>query len=110
MHTEIIYIIIIFIVQSRSNCLSRSQSMEDLLLYKLCFQYLKYPGIYLEAGALDGLKYSNSYFFEKCFNWTGILIEPSPVSFAMLQKTRPGNLLLNVAGCKEKKKSYICRC
>jgi len=85
-------------------CLSHSQSFEDLILFKVCFQHLKHTGVYLEVGALDGIKYSNSYYYESCFNWTGILIEPSPSSFAILQQKRPDNLLLNVAGCKEAKK------
>jgi len=99
-----LFFIMLFILGYNFYCLSYSQSTEDLLLYKVCFQYLRYPGVYLEAGALDGIRFSNSYFFESCLNWTGILIEPNPTSFNELRKARPRNLLLNVAGCKEKKK------
>jgi hypothetical protein len=35
-------------------------------------------GIFLDIGAYDGITISNSYFFEKKRNWTGICIEPVP--------------------------------
>ena len=44
-------------------------------------------------GALDGIKYSNTKFFEELLNWTGILIEPNPVMFNKLIKNRPNNYL-----------------
>ena len=34
-------------------------------------------GTYLEMGAADGVSISNTYFFEKYLNWSGLLIEPS---------------------------------
>jgi len=99
----LIFIIALYTELCRSKCRSNSQSFEDLILFKVCFQNLKQPGVYLEAGALDGVTLSNTYFYEKCLNWTGILIEPSPASYARLEKKRPNNLLLNVTGCKERK-------
>jgi hypothetical protein len=33
---------------------------------------------YLEIGALDGLKYSNTYVLEHEYNWRGLLIEGLP--------------------------------
>ena len=35
-------------------------------------------GFFIEAGANDGVRYSNTYFLEKRRNWTGILVEPIP--------------------------------
>lgn len=35
----------------------------------------KLNGIYVELGTLDGLRYSNSYFFENFLGWSGLLIE-----------------------------------
>ena len=46
-------------------------------------------GIFLELGALDGVKYSNTKFFEDSLNWTGVLIEPIPSEFEKLVKNRP---------------------
>jgi len=54
------------------------------------------PGIYLEAGANDGVSHSNTYALEMS-GWTGILVEPSPVAFRLLAKTRPNNVLIEMA-------------
>ena len=40
-------------------------------------KYLNYKnGFFVELGANDGIKQSNTYYFEKNFNWNGLLIEP----------------------------------
>ena len=51
-----------------------SQDKEDQWLYHHWF-YGIVDGIVLESGALDGIKYSNSLFFEKFANWTAIHVE-----------------------------------
>ena len=38
---------------------------------------------------MDGLTFSNSYFFEHCLGWQGVLIEASPSNYASLTKNRP---------------------
>lgn len=52
-------------------------------------------GFYIEAGAYDGLLQSNTKFLEEEYNWTGMLIEPSPNIFKELNKNRPNNLNIN---------------
>jgi FkbM family methyltransferase len=52
--------------------------------------------VYVEAGANDGISHSNTYSLEQ-MGWSGILIEPSPLSFAILKENRPNNLLFNTA-------------
>ena len=47
-------------------------------------------GTYLELGALDGIKFSNTAFFDRALGWSGVLIEPSS-EFSSLQKNRGGN-------------------
>ena len=71
-----------------------SQSEEDEYLN---FKYFKNKqnGVYIELGALDGLLYSNTKFFEDSFNWKGILIEPHPNKFELLKENRPNNFLFN---------------
>ena len=39
----------------------------------ICHQM--HPGVYVEMGAYDGHKYSNSRFFEEALGWSGLLIE-----------------------------------
>lgn len=40
--------------------------------------------MFLEVGALDGETRSNTLYFERFLNWTGLLIEPDPLNFAQL--------------------------
>lgn len=49
-------------------------------------QYLKEmtSGFFVEAGAWDGVYLSNSLFFEKERNWTGILVEPNKEAYKNL--------------------------
>lgn len=48
----------------------------------------KRDGVFVEAGAIDGLICSNTYYFEKKLGWTGLCVEPNPVQFARLKKNR----------------------
>jgi FkbM family methyltransferase len=70
------------------------QALEDKFLYENYFTN-KRNGTYLELGALDGILYSNTKFFEDQLNWTGILIEPNSYQFKMLAENRPNNKLFN---------------
>jgi FkbM family methyltransferase len=71
-----------------------SQFSEDKYLNDNLFKNKK-NGVYIELGALDGVLYSNTKFFEDSLNWSGILIEPHPEKFKLLQKNRPNNFLFN---------------
>ena len=44
-------------------------------------------GFYIEAGAADGLRFSNSLFFELKRDWTGMLVEPELSLYSQLLKT-----------------------
>ena len=44
----------------------------------------KLGGFFIEAGAHDGESISNSLFFELSRNWTGLLVEPNPLTFCKL--------------------------
>lgn len=71
-----------------------SQAGEDKFLYENIFSKSdKFPKTYIEMGAIDGVKYSNTKFFEDHHGWTGILIEPNPVMFKSLKRNRPNNYL-----------------
>jgi FkbM family methyltransferase len=60
------------------------------------FSYKK-KGFYIELGANDGLIQSNSAFFEKEMEWTGILIEPSIKGYELCLKNRSKSICLNYA-------------
>jgi FkbM family methyltransferase len=68
---------------------SKSQVGQDKILDEQIFKG-KTNGFFVEVGALDGYGASNTYFFEKERNWSGLLIEPNPIEFnKMLNVDRP---------------------
>ena len=71
-----------------------SQFQEDEFLNSNIFKNKK-NGTYIELGALDGILYSNTKFFEDSLNWKGVLIEPHPEKFKLLEKNRNNNYLFN---------------
>ena len=64
-----------------------SQSGQDKWLYENIFNG-KVGGTFVEFGALDGVFHSNTYFFEKFMNWSGLCIEPNPTMYKELIKNR----------------------
>lgn len=65
-----------------------SQYGQDQYVHETFFKDF-HCGTFIEFGALDGLLDSNTLFFERELDWTGILIEPNPLAFEMLKKNRP---------------------
>jgi len=62
-------------------------SLDDL--DKKLEKYCNYSdGYYVELGANDGITQSNSFYFEKKKNWSGVLIEPSPNNYLKCRKMR----------------------
>jgi hypothetical protein len=51
-------------------------------------------GTYVELGALDGYKFTNTLSLHERSGWRGVLIEPNPLTFADLAKKRTDELLL----------------
>ena len=35
-------------------------------------------GIFVDLGCYDGVTYSNTWYFERLLNWTGVCVEPNP--------------------------------
>lgn len=83
-----------------------SQCGEDLFLVENFFRN-KRNGTYIEMGALDGILYSNTKFFQDQLQWKGILIEPHPEKFKVLEQTRPNNYLFNdLVSCEKKELKF----
>ena len=60
--------------------------------------YLDFTGgIFVEAGANDGISQSNTLYFERYRNWSGILIEPIPELAEQCRVNRPGCIVENCA-------------
>lgn len=45
-------------------------------------------GYFVELGANDGIRQSNTYRLQKRYGWTGLLIEPSPLKFSQCVQNR----------------------
>ena len=81
----------------------KSQQGEDLGLLSSVFCDTCYrQRTYLELGALDGKKYSNTYLLENYYNWGGLLIEGMPENAKGLIANRGKsgrNVIFNDAIC-----------
>lgn len=65
---------------------SKSQIMQDYFVAS----YLKFKknGIFIEFGATDGIKDSNTYNLEKNYSWSGVLVEPIKSFYNKLKDNR----------------------
>lgn len=52
-------------------------------------------GFFIEAGAHDGLFQSNTLYYEKELNWTGLLIEPNFINYLLCLKNRSNTKTIN---------------
>ena len=62
----------------------------DKKLYRILS---KKNGVFIEAGANNGIRQSNTLLLEKYYGWSGILIEPIPVLYEECKKNRPDALV-----------------
>lgn len=79
--------------------LSYSQEGEDLVLNK--FFKNQTSGFFIDIGANDPIRFSNTYFFYKK-GWRGINIEPNANLFKLLNETRSEDINLNIGISDEK--------
>ena len=83
----------------------RSTGGEDLLLAPLLLHAAASRGhhspTFIEIGAFDGEHGSQTFIFERCFDWKGALIEASPDNFEQLQKSSRKVALVHAAVCGE---------
>ncbi len=66
--------------------LSRSQIFQDILAITLNGNLKK--NYFVEFGAGDGKKFSNTYLLEKFYGWKGLLVEPAISLHKQLSKNR----------------------
>ena len=88
---------------ARPGAISHSQVGEDMSLVQHVFcDVCTQQRTYLEIGALDGLKYSNTLMLERGYNWGGLLIEGLPQNAQALiaHRRKSGrNVIFNEAIC-----------
>jgi len=91
--------------------------MKDTIYYSqegqdsIILQFFKAKGIengkYLDVGALDGLRFSNTALLEQS-GWTGICVEMHPSYFDMLTENRPNSVCYSCgAADKDKVKEVV---
>jgi len=73
-----------------------SQQGEDIFIYRHYINKKAPDGIFVELGGMDGVKYSNTKFFEDTLQMSGVLIEPT---------TQYYNLIKNRPNCKNYNKA-----
>lgn len=54
-------------------------------------------GYFVEAGANDGFTQSNTYYFERMRNWTGLLVEPVPELYERCRRRRNRSVVVRAA-------------
>lgn len=54
------------------------------------------PGVFLDIGAMDGMRFSNTYAFEQA-GWTGLCVEAHPYYAKIAQVNRPHAIVVNAA-------------
>ena len=69
---------------------SQSQLRQDL--FALSEHNWKSNGYFVEFGATNGVKMSNTHLLERKFNWTGILAEPARVWQSELMQNRDSHI------------------
>ena len=67
--------------------MSQNHTFQDKYLNEHIFHNKK-NGVFIDIGAHDGKSLSNTYFFEKELNWTGVCFEPLPEAFEKLKANR----------------------
>ncbi|WP_158222564.1 FkbM family methyltransferase [Rhodopirellula sp. MGV] len=78
-----------------------SVGLEHLDLQLVSLLKGKRGGVFIEAGANNGVCQSNTYYFERVLGWTGILVEPTPELYEQCRKLRKGSKVFNAALVRE---------
>jgi len=83
-----------------------SQVSQDRFVNETFFKN-KRGGVFIEIGAYDGEKFSNTKYFEEYLGWTGLLIEPLPLAFEKLKKNRKSTLINGCITAKRGKQTLF---
>jgi FkbM family methyltransferase len=79
-----------------------SQEGEDVLLKRLLKSHYRKPGFFLDVGAHDPIRFSNTYHYY-INGWRGINIDPKPGMKSLFDKVRPDdhNLEMGISDCED---------
>ncbi len=85
-----------------------SNDGQDCFIYEHFHSIFPKKGCYVDVGAKDGVRTSNTCFFERYLKWEGICIEPNPVSFFPCQENRSSPVLPLAIAKEQKKVDFFC--
>ena len=77
-----------------------SANAEDVTIFDAFFNSSEFRGgnhTYMEIGAHDGVRESNSRFYDLCLGWNGLLVEPHPKNYERTVQLRPNAHHLGLA-------------
>jgi len=83
-----------------------SQYLQDIFVDFVFFNSTK-SGYFIDIGAYDGIKFSNSFYFEKNKNWKGVCVEPNKQIFKKLEHHRNCKLINGVISDIDGKVDYL---
>lgn len=83
-----------------------SQAGQDRYLDEHVFER-KRNGVFVEIGAYDGVTGSNCLFFEAMRDWSGLIVEPSPVQFHAMTEFRRSAYVQAAIGPEEDIMDFI---
>jgi len=78
---------------------------QDLFVAKMLGN--KQSGVFVDIGANDGVKISNTLYFERELGWSGLAVEPLPCIFEKLQSNRRCHVLNACISDKEGKSCFL---
>lgn len=76
-----------------------SVDQEDKDMWEKLFRHRTYQGTgtYMEIGGFNGMRESNTRFYDECLGWEGLLVEANPTTYSQLARNRPHSHRLNYA-------------
>lgn len=85
-------------LRAKMNRLKVEEQIANTYFQQHLSQYLNSrDGFFIELGANDGIRQSNTLWLEKNNNWRGLLIEPIPHLYQQARKNRPQSIVVNRA-------------
>lgn len=70
-----------------------SQFQQDYYLYTRHFYKLKRRGIYLDIATNDPISISNTFFIDRCLQWSGLCVEANPEYYERIHRFRSCHLV-----------------
>lgn len=75
-----------------------SQYFQDYYLYTKHFRFLKRSGLYVDIATNDPIKYSNTYFLDRCLQWRGLCVEANDEYYEGIYSHRSCQLVPTCVG------------